>query len=70
MAPCSSSTGWSKRGARRADASDGRVSRVHATPKAVELMRVLVKAHARELRQHEQLLVRSLAAVRRLEKIE
>ena len=55
---------------RRADASDGRVSRVHATPKAVELMRVLVKAHARELRQHEQLLVRSLAAVRRLEKIE
>ncbi len=55
---------------RRTDASDGRVSRVHATPKALELMRVLVKAHARELRQHEQLLVRSLAAVRRLEKVE
>jgi DNA-binding MarR family transcriptional regulator len=54
--------------ARRADAADGRVSRVAATPKAIELMRVLVKAHARELRQHEQLLVRSLAAVRRLEK--
>jgi DNA-binding MarR family transcriptional regulator len=55
---------------RRADASDGRVSRVHATPRAIDLMRVLVKAHARELRQHEQLLVRSLAAVRRLEKVE
>ena len=55
---------------RRADASDGRVSRVHATARAIELMRVLVKAHARELRQHEQLLVRSLAAVRRLEKVE
>ena len=52
---------------RRADAADGRVSRVHATPRAVELMRVLVKAHARELRRHEQLLARSLAAVRRLE---
>ena len=53
---------------RRADAGDGRVSRVAATPRAIELMRVLVKAHARELRQHEQLLVRSLAAVRRLER--
>ena len=52
---------------RRADADDGRVSRVRATPRAVELMRVLVKAHARELRRHEQLLARSLAAVRRLE---
>src|SRR5690349_8861612 len=32
---------------RRTHANDGRISQVHATPKAVELMRVLVKAHAR-----------------------
>ncbi len=41
---------------RYADASDARVSRVHATPKAVQLMKALVKAHASELAAQEKLL--------------
>jgi DNA-binding MarR family transcriptional regulator len=51
---------------RRGDEADARVSRIHPTLKAIELMRLLVPAHARELQQHEQLLARSLRALRRL----
>ena len=51
---------------RRSDASDARVSRIHPTPKAVQLMKILVAAHARELRQHERLLAGTLRALRRL----
>lgn len=51
---------------RRSDAEDARVSRVHVTPKAVQLMKTLVKAHAGELRSQERLLRKSLDSLRRL----
>jgi DNA-binding MarR family transcriptional regulator len=55
---------------RRGDASDGRVSRVYPTPKAVQLMKILVGAHARELRHQERLLADSLRALRKLGRTE
>jgi DNA-binding MarR family transcriptional regulator len=51
---------------RRADDRDARVSRVHATPKALQLMRALVKAHAGELGAQERLLRESLNGLRAL----
>lgn len=51
---------------RRSDERDARVSRVHATPKAVQLMKALVKAHAGELRAQERLLRASLDDLRAL----
>lgn len=51
---------------RRHDAADARVSRVHPTAKAKQVMKILVAAHSRELRQHERLLAESLRALRRL----
>lgn len=51
---------------RRADERDARVSRVHATPKALQLMKALVKAHAGELRSQERLLRESLDGLQAL----
>lgn len=51
---------------RRDDPSDARVSKVHVTAKGIQLMKTLVKAHAGELREQEQLLSKSLDQLRRL----
>ncbi|MEO7799162.1 MAG: MarR family transcriptional regulator [Opitutaceae bacterium] len=51
---------------RYADESDARISRVHATPKSLQLMKALVKAHAGELRAQERLLRESLDGLRAL----
>ena len=55
---------------RFSDPSDARVSRVHPTPKAVQLMKALVKAHAGELRAQERLLRNSLDGLRALAAVE
>jgi DNA-binding MarR family transcriptional regulator len=49
---------------RRSDASDARLSRVHVTPKGMQLMQTLVKAHTGELREQERLLRRGLDSLR------
>jgi DNA-binding MarR family transcriptional regulator len=49
---------------RRSDPSDARLSRVHVTPKGLQLMQTLVKAHAGELRDQERLLRKSLDSLR------
>ncbi len=51
---------------RRADKRDARVSRVYVTPKGLQLMKALVKAHAGELRDQEKLLRKSLDGLRTL----
>jgi DNA-binding MarR family transcriptional regulator len=52
--------------ARHTDEKDARVSRVHATPRAMHMMKALVKAHAGELRAQERLLRQSLDGLRAL----
>ena len=49
---------------RKSDAVDARVSRVHATPKAIRLMKTLVKEHAAGLSAQERLLRKSLDSLR------
>jgi len=55
---------------RRSDPQDARISRVRATPKAVQVMKSLVKAHARELRSQEKLLHKSLNSLKRVTELE
>jgi DNA-binding MarR family transcriptional regulator len=51
---------------RQPDDQDRRTVVIIPTARAVEVMKVLVTAHARELRQQEGLLAEALSAVRRL----
>ena len=55
---------------RRSDPEDARISRVRATPRAIQVMKALVKEHARELRSQEKLLRKSLNSLKRVAELE